>query len=125
MRDLASFGSVAERCEYLSPVGHSPLHPTQVREGRIRAVGAKEAVNLSKSEGWVVLDVRPPEEVAKVRLGPCLCCFTPCALPPSHTTHTIHPCADSRRLLSHRGAPRPHPAGLPRRLREGANLRPR
>lgn len=41
--------------------------PFQVREGRIRAVGAKEAVELTTSEGWVMLDVRPPEEIEKVR----------------------------------------------------------
>jgi rhodanese-related sulfurtransferase len=44
----------------------SPLTPSQkkVKEGRVKSVDAKAAGALQK-EGWVILDVRPPSEVAK------------------------------------------------------------
>lgn len=40
---------------------------SQVREGRVRNVTPKDAGELLK-DGWVLLDVRPPEEVAKVKV---------------------------------------------------------
>jgi rhodanese-related sulfurtransferase len=38
----------------------------QVRDGKVQNVTAKEAGALMK-EGWVLLDVRPPQEIANVR----------------------------------------------------------
>lgn len=40
--------------------------PPQIREGKVQNVSAKEAGKLVK-EGWVLLDVRPPTEIANVR----------------------------------------------------------
>lgn len=41
---------------------------SQVREGKVRSVGAKETVSLVADPEWVLLDVRPPEEVKKGRV---------------------------------------------------------
>ncbi|KAL4425370.1 hypothetical protein ABPG75_009386 [Micractinium tetrahymenae] len=40
---------------------------SQVREGKVMNVSAKEAGNMLK-DGWVLLDVRPPNEVANAKL---------------------------------------------------------
>lgn len=40
----------------------------QVREGKVMNVSAKEAGNML-NDGWVLLDVRPPNEIAKARRG--------------------------------------------------------
>ncbi len=39
--------------------------PVQVRDGKVANVTAKKAGEMLK-EGWVLLDVRPAEEIAKV-----------------------------------------------------------
>lgn len=40
----------------------------QVREGKVMNVSAKEAGNML-NDGWMLLDVRPPNEIAKARRG--------------------------------------------------------
>ena len=47
---------------------NQPTPRVQVRDGKVANITAKKAGEMLK-EGWVLLDVRPQEEIAKVRPG--------------------------------------------------------